>query len=92
MATVMSRPLAITLQLLIEEIHKKRSSLIQAIGSHKPVQPTPDEGLSAKSLAAPVHTFLTPRNPQENHAGQHFWPNLFLGRWLKGGSWCFREK
>jgi hypothetical protein len=34
-------------------------------------------------------TSLTPFNPQKNQSGQHFWPNLFLGRWLKGLSWCF---
>jgi hypothetical protein len=27
---------------------------------------------------------LTPRNPQKNHSVQHFLPNLFLERWLKG--------
>ena len=34
--------------------------------------------------------FLTPQYTQKNHCGQHFWPNLFLGRWLKGESF-FRE-
>jgi hypothetical protein len=32
----------------------------------------------------------TPRNLRRNHAGQHFWPNLFLGRRLKG-FWCLRK-
>ena len=40
--------------------------------------------MSAKSSTAHIATSLTPQNPQENHTGQHFWPNLFLGRWLKG--------
>jgi hypothetical protein len=45
--------------------------------------------LSAKSSIAFNPTFLTPQNPQKNPSGQHFWPNLFLGRWLKRLSWCF---
>jgi hypothetical protein len=43
--------------------------------------------LAAESSTPFNPTPLTPRNPQENHTGQHFWPNLFLGRWLKGLSW-----
>ena len=39
--------------------------------------------LSAKSSTALISTAVTPRNPQKNYSGQHFWPNLFLGRWLK---------
>jgi len=35
---------------------------------------------------------LTPRNPQKNHSGQQFWPNLFLGRWLKGLAFQKSEK
>jgi hypothetical protein len=27
---------------------------------------------------------LTPQKTQKNQSGQHFWPNLLLGRWLKG--------
>jgi hypothetical protein len=42
--------------------------------------------LSAKSSAVLVHNSLTAGDPQENHAGQQFWPNLFQGRWLKGFS------
>jgi hypothetical protein len=37
-----------------------------------------------KSAAALNHTDLTPQKTQKNHSGQQFWPNLFLGRWLKG--------
>ena len=39
--------------------------------------------LSARASTAVIPTSQTPRNSQENHSGQHFWPNLFLGRWLK---------
>ena len=46
----------------------------------------------AKVVAALVHTALTPQNPEKNHAGQHFWPNLFLGRWLKGLAFQKSEK
>ena len=41
-------------------------------------------GLSPKTSTDLIPTSVTPRNPQKNHSGQHFWPNLFLGRWLKG--------
>jgi hypothetical protein len=38
-----------------------------------------------------IPTFLTPRNPQKNYAGQHFWPNYLHGfvdveaHWTKNG-------
>jgi hypothetical protein len=38
---------------------------------------------SAKLPPALIPTSATPQNPQRNCAGQHFWPNLFLGRWLR---------
>ena len=38
--------------------------------------------LPAKSSTALFCTFLTLQN---NHTGQHAWPDLFLGRRLKGG-------
>jgi len=41
-----------------------------------------------KSSTALFCTFLTLQN---NHTGQHAWPDLFLGRWLKGVSWCSRK-
>jgi hypothetical protein len=31
----------------------------------------------------PLSHSRIPQKTQENHAGQHSWPNLFLGRWLK---------
>jgi hypothetical protein len=40
--------------------------------------------MSAKSLTTFNPTSLTPQNPKKNQSGQRFWPNLFLGRWLKG--------
>jgi hypothetical protein len=40
--------------------------------------------LSANSPTAFIPTSLTPQHPQKNQSGQHFWPNLFLGRRLKG--------
>jgi hypothetical protein len=48
--------------------------------------------VSTKMRAVLVHTSLTLQNPQTNHAGQHFWPNLFLGRWLKGLAFQKSEK
>jgi hypothetical protein len=47
-------------------------------------------------LKAPEHAYgdkLSDADLQDLAAfikgGQLFWPNLFLGRWLKGLSWCF---
>jgi hypothetical protein len=40
--------------------------------------------ISSNSSMVLIETFLTPQKTQKNHSGQHFWPNLFLGRWLKG--------
>ena len=42
--------------------------------------------------AALVPTLLTPQNSCENHFEQHFWPNLFLGSWLKGITFQKPEK
>ena len=47
--------------------------------------------LPAKSSTALIYSSPTPRNLQNNRAGQHFWPDLFLGRWLTGVSRCLRE-
>ena len=33
----------------------------------------------------------TAQKTQRNHSGQQFRPNLFLGRWRKGLSWCLRS-
>jgi hypothetical protein len=40
--------------------------------------------LVANSYASIILAALSPQKPQKNHTGQRFWPNLFLGRWLKG--------
>ena len=49
-----------------------------------PVAWCPDK-LSANSSTALDHGFLTSQSPQKYRTGQHFWPNLFPGRWLKRG-------
>jgi len=46
--------------------------------------------ISPKLSTALIPIFLTPQKTQKNHPEQHFWPNLFLGRWLNGLSWCLR--
>jgi hypothetical protein len=38
----------------------------------------------AESSPVLIPTALTPQKPQKNHPGKQSWPNLFLGRWLKG--------
>lgn len=38
---------------------------------------------SDASISKPTLIFLNPQNFQKNQSGQYFWPNLFLGRWLK---------
>jgi len=47
--------------------------------------------LLAKMPAALFHAPLTSQNPEKNHSEQHFWPNLFLGRWFKGLSWFLQD-
>ena len=48
--------------------------------------------LPSKLSTACIPTFLIAQNPQKNHSGQRFWPNLFLGRWLKGLAFQKSEK
>ena len=43
----------------------------------------PTDELHTISSTDRYPTSLTSQNPQENRSGQRFWPNLFLGRWLK---------
>jgi len=40
--------------------------------------------LMTESSTASIPLSLTPQKTQKNQSGQHFRPNLFLGRWLKG--------
>ena len=47
--------------------------------------------LSSNSSTAAIAASLAPHNPQKNQTGQHFWLNLFLGRWLKVLFWCLRR-
>jgi hypothetical protein len=56
------------------------------IARKKVAPPTPAQaGLELSAVF--IDTTPTPQIMQETHAGQPFWPNLFLGRWLKGLSW-----
>ena len=67
-----------------------RSTLAARFPSLECAEPTADLShgrLSTKSSTVYFLAPLTPQIPQKNHSGQHFWPNLFLGRWLKGLSW-----